>query len=374
MMPLARGFLPEIDPLDLLPEACSAWQECANELPKLLVSDLFHNRLLQLPTFAVSCLKTERELERAMQILSYLGHAYVWTMKKPPQTLPEILARPWYEIGQKLNRPPVLSYASYALHNWKRLDPNRPIELGNIVLIQNFLGGVDEEWFILVHVDIEAKAASGLNAAFEAIKAAKSGNCDALTVSLKQVQQSLEQMCKTLLRMPEKCDPYIYYHRVRPYIHGWKNHPSFPNGLIYEGVYDNKPQQFRGETGAQSTIIPTFDALFGITHSPDELYHYLQQMRNYMPESHRAFLHFVETNSVVRAFIRDHQTPKLKELYNSCILLLDRFRKIHLGYAASYIQKQHQMSEGNPNAVGTGGTPFMQYLQKHEQETTAFLL
>ena len=59
-------------------------------------------------------------------------------------------------------------------------------------------------------------------------------------------------MMVTLRRMPEFCDPYIYYHRVRPYIHGWKNNPAVPNGVIYDGVefYHGKPMQFRGETGA----------------------------------------------------------------------------------------------------------------------------
>ena len=26
--------------------------------------------------------------------------------------------------------------------------------------------------------------------------------------------------------MPEKCDPYIYYHRVRPFIFGTKDNPD----------------------------------------------------------------------------------------------------------------------------------------------------
>jgi len=43
-------------------------------------------------------------------------------------------------------------------------------------------------------------------------------------------------MRDTLLRMKERCDPYVYYNRVRPYIHGWKNSPTLPNGLAYEGV------------------------------------------------------------------------------------------------------------------------------------------
>ena len=80
-------------------------------------------------------------------------------------------------------------------------------------------------------------------------------------------------MRDTLLRMKERCDPYVYYTRVRPYIHGWKNSPSLPDGLIYDQVeaYAQKPQQFRGETGAQSSIVPCLDAGLGIHHAPDPL-------------------------------------------------------------------------------------------------------
>lgn len=42
------------------------------------------------------------------------------------------------------------------------MDPARPIELGNIVCLNNFMGGLDEEWFRLVHVEIEARAGPAL--------------------------------------------------------------------------------------------------------------------------------------------------------------------------------------------------------------------
>lgn len=364
-----KGFLPEKDPLDKLPKAFSAWENIAHALPKLLVGNCLRQTIRQLPPFPIEHLKNARQIERAMMILSYLGHAYVWGDKHVPDKLPSIIAQPWYEVSQKLGRPPVLSYASYALHNWKRLDITKPIELGNIVLLQNFLGGVDEEWFILVHVDIEAKAISAMNACAEIIK---SHDLNLLST----IVTSLENMCAVLDRMVEHCDPYIYYHRVRPYIHGWKNHPSLPNGLIYEGVgaYHNQPQQFRGETGAQSGIIPCLDALLGVTHENDELKAYLMEMRLYMPPKHRAFLEKIEKKSRVREKAKKSNNPDIKNNYNACIKLIERFRTTHLRYAASYIQHQAQLSPENPNAVGTGGTPFMRYLKKHRDETDAFLI
>ncbi len=373
-----RGFLPKEDPQENLPASFEPWNAMANLLPKLLVARQFRSSIKTLPHFDVAKLKTEGDIARAMQILSYFGHAYVWGEKEVPDTLPAILAKPWYEVATLLDRPPVLSYASYSLTNWKRLDKSGPIDLGNIVLIQNFLGGVDEEWFILVHVAIEDKAKNALNGSIDVINAINSSDIVALTTSLKKVEASLKAMCETLDRMPERCDPYIYYNRVRPYIHGWKNHPAFPVGLLYEGVdaYKNVPQQFRGETGAQSSIIPTLDGLLGITHTHDELYNYLQEMRAYMPKAHRDFVAYVEQNSNLRAFVQKHMSehPELKTLYNSCVEYINRFRQTHLGYAASYIQKQHQASAQNPTAVGTGGTPFMPYLKKHQSETANFLL
>lgn len=46
---------------------------------------------------------------------------------------------------------------------------------------------------------------------------------------------------------------------------GWKNNPALPKGLIYEGV-STEPVQLYGETGAQSSILHSFDATLGIQH------------------------------------------------------------------------------------------------------------
>lgn len=304
------------------------------------------------PRLTTERLQTDRERRRAMLLLSYIGHAYVWNGDAPAERIPANLALPWYELSQHLGRPPVLSYASYALDNWRRLDPNAPIELGNIVLLQNFLAGLDEEWFILIHVDIEAKAARAIRQIPTAIRAAETGDLPTLTDALREVAAALEAMYAVLARMPEACDPYIYYHRVRPYIHGWKNNPALPNGVVYEGVeaYGGQPQQFRGETGAQSSIIPTLDGLLGIQHADDPLKTYLMEMRLYMPPAHRRFL---EAWRRVRACARSFEpaaTPTCA-VYNACVDGVQRFRALHLEYAAQYLQTASQRRQ-EPDARG----------------------
>jgi indoleamine 2,3-dioxygenase len=366
-----RGFLPQQDPLTRLPGSFDPWEAVAHQLPKLFAADQLRRTLIELPPFPLQEVHDLRELERAMVLLSYLGHAYVWSGTRPATVLPARLAVPWCQIAESLGRPPVLSYSSYSLHNFYRFDELRDIECGNIALIQNFLGGLDEEWFILIHVDIERKAAPAMALLHPCLDAAKAGEAEHLEALLAGVESSLRSMHATMLRMPEHCDPYIYYHRVRPYIHGWKNHPDLPEGLIYEGVeaFGGRPQQFRGETGAQSSIVPSLDAMLGVAHQEDALSLYLKEMRTYMPPAHREFLGSLERRTPVRAFVEHCGKPSLTAVYNACTEGVERFRSLHLEYAAKYIYHQAQTDSKNPHALGTGGTPFMQYLQKHRDET-----
>ena len=378
MINLPRGFLPDHDPLTHLPAIFGEWESTAVDLPKWLMSRRLRTIIENLPVFPSEKLSSPPELERAMLILSTLGQAYVWAdLQHPATSLPASIAVPWRQVAARLGRPPILSYASYALHNWRRLNPHQEIELGNLVLLQNFLGGMDEEWFILVHVDIEAKAIPGLQAILPAFAAVTREDLNGLAEKMEMIRQALTNMCATLNRMPECCDPYIYYHRVRPYIHGWKNNPALPEGIVYSGVaeYGNKPVKFKGETGAQSSIIPAMDAAFGIGHADNPLKAHLLEMQDYMPEKHRQFLSEVIKNNNIRDFVQKHRHEgNIRDLYNGCLGLLHEFRAIHLRYAAQYIQKQNQSSSGNPTDVGTGGTPFMEYLRQHREETEKKLI
>ncbi len=372
----SRGFLPaHDDPLQLLPPECNAWEAAARELPKLLAAGAVSDTVRRLPVLAVDPFRgSMRQLLRLKLLLDFLMHAEVATQKERGVSacrIPPSIAVPEYELFRHLSRPPVLSYASYALYNWRRLDRSRPVRLGNIAILQNFYGGVDEDWFILIHVDIEARAENVVSGISQAQYAVATDSPGALASALVKIQGALMDMYGTLLRMTEYCDPYIYYKRVRPFLHGGFSEQPF----IYEGVeaYGGVPQTFYGETGAQSSIVPSLDAALGVVHDEDGLSVYLKKMRDYMPPVHRRFIEVVERGPSIRAYVeRNMDThPDLKVLRNECLDRLWEFRSQHLKYAGGYIARQSETGHANSTVRGTGGTPFMQYLKKHCDDTLA---
>lgn len=372
---LHRGFLPPQDPLPQLPAPFKEWEEVAQNLSKLLLSDYIRPTIERLPPFPTHLLQTERELWRAMTMLCYMGSLYALAPKQPVATrLPKSLAVGWHGIATRLGMYPMLTYASQAMYNWRRIDSDGPIAVGNLTLNQNFLGGQDEEWFVTLHVQIEAEAAPALQALQPMQTAVSHHDTTAIETSLTTIASTLETMTATLRRMPERCDPYIYYHRVRPYMFGWKDNADMPNGMLYEGVaaYKGQPQQFRGETGAQSSIIPAFDAALGIVHEFDSMRAYLMEMRDYMPPPDRQFIEQLENGRSVRQFVQEQAKPSLRAAYNEAIHQLHQFRQLHVEYAALYIIKPAQGAKQGD--VGTGGTPFTVYLKKHMRETAAHRL
>ena len=348
----------------------------ASELPKLLLTNKVQTTIKNLKKndLSVDLLinkKNEKEINLAMAHLSFIAHAFIWGGKKPENILPEVISDPWVKLSKYLGRPPILSYASYCLDNWYKINDDKPISLDNVALINNFLGGVDEDWFVTIHVCIEDAASEAIDSAYKLSKLNEGSKTDEFLLNLNRINKSLKKVNEIFSKMPEKCDPYIYYHRVRPYIFGTKDNPDLKKGLIYENQYNNEPQFFRGETGAQSSIIPFLDGSLGIDHTNDNLRHYLNEMRDYMPPNHRKMIEDVETSSNAKELI--YRSKKLIQKYNSCLEEIRKFRAQHLEYAATYIHKQAQVSNsfgsGGSTVRGTGGTPFMKYLKKHRDET-----
>jgi indoleamine 2,3-dioxygenase len=372
-----RGFLSafEIDEI-ALPNRFDSILDAAQNLSGLISSTRLRHWLDRLPDPAIEDWITtapEDQVRTAMVRYSFLVQAYVWGEPEAPKSLPANLARPIVALADRLGQAPLLPYSAYVLDNWARIDKAAPVSLDNIYMVQNFAGGEDENWFVLIHIGIEREAGVLLDCAVQLIAATgDAAECEHL---LTEMNAAWEKIYAIFKRMTEHCDPYVYFNRVRPWIHGWANNPALGGGLVYEGVakYEGKPQALRGQTGSQSSIVPAMDALFGVKHSDDPLKSFLDELHHYRPVPHRRFIEDLGARSTLREFVTS-SPQSLKDAFNANLEQVARFRTRHLEYAAAYINKQAALQPGNDPDVGTGGTPFMKYLKKHRDENAAQLV
>jgi indoleamine 2,3-dioxygenase len=354
--------LPEADPLTAFPpnSELAVLDEIGRGLPSLLHDRNFRQyaRSLNIPPWPDNRARPEDlpALRLYYVRAGFLASAYVNQVDEPPaRTLPANLALPLSRACQLLRRPPILSYDGYALYNWKRFRKDGAIALGNIDTIQNFVHLYDEHWFILVHVEIEAIAARILDAIARVQTAQANGDGGSIDPALWDIAGAIRAQVGVLRRIPEHMDPALYYRTFRPYIRFFEN-------VSYEGIRPGAgalSMNFRGETGAQSSIMPTLVAFMKIPHQPSMLTDHLADMRNYMPLEHRALIERVEAMPAIRAVAG-------KEPFNAILEAIAEFRSIHYGWAQEYINRW------TADPRGTGGTPYMQWLDQLIQETRSF--
>ena len=358
-----RGFLPSTDPLKSLSETYEPWETLAMRLNGLMAAGACRKAIENLPTLDTTSLKTNAERERAMLLLSVFGNAYVWGDVTPATQIPSTLAIPWNQVAIAIDRPMITSHASIVLNNWQRIDPTGPIALGNIDTLQTFLGGMDERWFYLVTVAIEAAGGEALPAIVDAQLAVIESNQDKLTTALETVHTVIQRITALLARMEERCDPHIFYHRVRPFLAGWPK-----PGITYNGV-DKESRVLIGGSAAQSSLIQTIDAALGVEHHDPRSRPFLMAVRAYMPIGHRRFVEQIESGPSIRQFLSGSvNTTKAASIYRQCLEALEQFRRDHIRITTRYITAAAGDLE---KARGTGGTEFAGFLKAARQETTA---
>ena len=352
---IERGFLPSRDPArSFAPgSALSVLDEIGRDLPSLLEDSGFRHyvRGLRIPEWPEDRLRDETlpELRLYYLRLGFLASAYINQVGQPPaNALPQNVAVPLCKACALLERPPILSYDGYALYNWKRFDASGPIALGNIDTLQDFVHLYDEHWFILVHVEIEAIGAQVLAGIDRAARAIVSSNPAEVSPALRDVASAVWRQVAVLRRIPEKMNSSLYYRTFRPYIRFFEN-------VVYEGVTQTA-MNFRGETGAQSSLMPVLIALMKIPHRQSVLTDHLTDMRRFMPLEHRQLIAELEAVPTVR----DLADP---EAYNDVLEAMATFREVHYGWAQEYVNRW----VADPR--GTGGTPYMTWLRQLIDET-----
>ena len=132
----------------------------------------------------------------------------------------------------------------------------------------------------------------------------------------------------------------------------------FPNGVIYEGV-DDKPKYYRGESGANDSLIPTLDNFLGLTQEMpiNPLTDALKEFRSYRPKNHTEWLTWVQDEASA-AKVMEYAMQDSVSVYH-ILRNLDKnrkFRTIHWDLTKAYIITKSK------HPVATGGTPIISWL------------
>lgn len=258
--------------------------------------------------------------------------------------IPANIAVPLCRLAEHFGTSPWLEYAhGYALANYAKIDNREPFSLANLRLIRTFEGSPHEAGFVLVHVAMVAKTG-------QLVKATKSKYppLDQLRLAYEAMQDIQTEMKK----MWSASSPAAYG-LFRTFIMGPKGQPSsmFPQGLNYEGVPGMHNCWFRGESGANDSIIPTMDNFLGLQFPDNPLTDILKDFRRYRPRRHAEFLAQIRPIQ-----LQDLSREEEKFYWILCLDQVRMFRARHWNFVREYIIKRSR------HPVATGGSPIASWL------------
>ena len=373
-----NGFLPRQDPMSKLPREFKELESLLQRMPLtlkdgksgLLATGDFGKAIeAELPLYNVSHINDTRLLTALFRDYTFAASAYLLEpcdiLQRQKQDygfgrdkLPKNIAVPLVEVASKIGAKPFMEYAqSYSLFNYHRVDQNRGIKYENLELIRQFSGMASEHGFILVHVAMVAHSGNQVKHVLGAIEAADRNDRTQFNLELRGLLSALQTINRVMDTMWMHSNPDDY-NKFRTFIMGTKNQPMFPNGVIYEGVSE-EPTFYRGESGANDSIVPTADNFLELTsfmpHNP--LTDILRDFRSYRPYNHNEWLAWLEKKAK-KVKIREFslQNSSTCVLYMALLDQVREFRARHWNFTKEYILK-HTM-----HPVATGGSPITTWL------------
>ena len=371
------GFLPREAPLFNLPTEFAKVEEILNRAPfitpdgkvGLLADGKFGETVLkELPLIDVSKYEDSRIVEALMRDYSYLAAMYLLepcdiNFRKTKEYglgrdhLPESIAIPLCKVAEKLNVKPILEYTQYILYNWIRKDPKAEFSPDNLISPRNFHGSKDELWFKVIHLYMDQHSGKLVKKSIAALKAVEENDRTAFDKALSELAENSKIIVQNLDHMWSGTQP-DKYNNYRTFIFGIKDQPMFPNGVVYKGV-SPEPRFYRGETGANDSMIPTLDNLFEVTASmpKNPLSETLREFRTYRPSNHREFVDWVEEKAK-EVHLKNFacQDSNSTVLYMKNLNYIAEFRELHWRLTKEFIIKHSK----HPRA--TGGSPITTWL------------
>ncbi|GAM87971.1 hypothetical protein ANO11243_060000 [Dothideomycetidae sp. 11243] len=285
------------------------------------------------------------------------------------QTLPRNIAMPITKVAKFAGFMPFMEYAgSYALFNYRLENPELGLEYDNLRLIRAFELGMDpkssEAGFVLVHIAMVKHSGALVAAAVDASNAAGNKDRDAFNKAMTELVAALDQINKVMNTMWTRSKP-TGYTSFRTFIFGITSQSMFPDGVVYEGVSE-EPMAFRGESGANDSMVPLCDNLLQISMPQTPLTEILKDFRQYRPGNHREFLEAIKDHSDSINFKDYALSDSISaSLYLQALDQVRDFRWRHWCFTREYILKM----TSHPTA--TGGSPIVTWLPNQLQAVMA---
>ncbi|XP_074648326.1 indoleamine 2,3-dioxygenase 2-like [Tubulanus polymorphus] len=373
------GFLLS-NPLTVLPKPYQIWVEFARNIVQQLENHELRRSIRQLPLISEDAgLQSYKQLRLGRMCLIFIVSAYMWQEgdEHAIEVIPMNLAIPLYNISKRLGLKPIISHADCVLANWQKIDPTGPFEFSNLKTILQFPGGRSFDSFVLLTAEIEMGFCPGIKAIVKALENVENENIDELIGNLNIMREVIQVTADCIFRLHDECDPHVFYNEIRPFLGGYGGDNSpFPDGVVFEGVSDEK-FKLSGGSAAQSSSMQCFDEALGI-HIQPEKKNFLIEMRNYMPPAHKSFIEALARAPSIRQFVERAENERLINAYNGTVAELKQFRDSHIKLVARYIVCMSNKAKRSAGVryqaiekTGTGGQSPMQFLKSIRNSTSS---
>jgi len=387
-IPGKNGFLPIDQPLFKLPQEYDKINEILNKMkitqPNGEKGYLYYKNLGniiddELPIFDFSSINDVKLNAALLRDYFFMASAYSLETSHPEENetsyqqardfLPKQLAIPLLQLASKNDVFPWMDYAyGYGLNNSILIGDN-PKHFGSYKTVRMFNGNQSEEGFINVHVAMVAQSGDLLHHQQECLYNLSINNRDEFNSHLKSHFSIFSNIVETLQTM-WKASSYNDYLSFRTFIMAQKgNSICYPKECIrFMTELGEESHSYRGETGAQDSIIPSVDNFLQLIYPENKLTEYLFDLRKYRPKDHQEYINFVGKSSNELNF----KEYCYQDSY-SCILLLKNlnclrmFRKKHWNLTKKYI------IENTKHPVATGGTPITTWLPNQLGATLEYM-
>ena len=387
--PNQNGFLPVKQPLNRLPEKYDIINNILEEMKINKNGYLKQGKLGeiicdQLPEFDFEDITDKQLLAALLRDYCFMASAYSlepchnYLMNSRDSTyglarasIPSNLSKPLEVLAVKNNTFPWLDYAhGYGLNNAVMKDFSKdPTKYDSYQTIRTFNGNESEQGFINVHVAMNAESGKLLHYQQECLENIANDDRASFNSNLQNHFLVFQSILATLQTMwkASKSSEYLTF---RTFIMGQiGNTECFPTETItFERDDESKVMAFRGETGAQDSIIPSVDSFLDLEYPKNQLTEYLFDLRKYRPKDHQGYINFVKKSSKALEFKKYCFEDAV-----SCIYLLKNlnclrmFRKKHWNLTKKYI------IQNTNHPVATGGTPITTWLPNQLGATLEYM-